>query len=288
MSPDHECCSLVRPRALEVGRVVTLLTLLPEASLVHVVTRMTRTADHRGFDFVLRTDVAVGAAHLCVGAQQGEAGVGRVVEVPHLPAVRIVTLGTFLTEAAIVDIVLCMAADAFLGGVVESLRRMTLAARDNHVQTHERILRLVVIEVHFHPLRGGVALFALLAQCATVRFVGPVAVDALRAQLLVFDDARVARVTVEICVRALEGKFEARKMIEIGDVPHIVPVAIRTRGSQPACARTCPRLLSSIPAAYEATARPMCQGVIAEEITPSSNHVTPAHVSPTPTGRANR
>ena len=59
-------------------------------------------------------------------------------------------------------------------------------------------------------------------------------VDALRAQLLVFGNARVTHVTVEARMRSLEGKLEARKMIEVGDVPHVIPVAIGTRGSQPA------------------------------------------------------
>ena len=57
-----ECSSLVGPWAIERGRVVTLLTLLPEASLVHIVTGMTRTADHRGLHDVLWADVTVGAA----------------------------------------------------------------------------------------------------------------------------------------------------------------------------------------------------------------------------------
>src|SRR3954471_15332846 len=86
LSPDHARCSLVCPRAFEGSRVVTLLTLLPEASLVHIVTRMTGTADHRGLDYVLRADMAISATRLCVRAQQREAGVGCMVEIPHLPA----------------------------------------------------------------------------------------------------------------------------------------------------------------------------------------------------------
>jgi hypothetical protein len=69
LSPDHECCPLVCPRAFEAGRVVTLLTLLPEASLVHIVTRMTRTANHRRLDYILRADMAVRTAHFRVGPQ---------------------------------------------------------------------------------------------------------------------------------------------------------------------------------------------------------------------------
>ena len=163
---------------------MTLLTLLPEAPLVHVVTRMTRTADHRWLDYVLRADVAVGAAHFCVRAQQWEAGVGCVVEVPHLPAVRVVALRTVLTQTAVVNIVLGMATDTFLRRVIKPLRGVALTACHDHVQADQWVLRLVVIEVHFHPLRCRVALLALLAQCAAVRLVGPMAVDALGTELL--------------------------------------------------------------------------------------------------------
>src|SRR3569833_2647461 len=103
-SPDHDCCPLVSPRAFEAGRVVALLTLLPEAPLVHVITRMTGTANHRGFDLVLRSDVAVGATHLRVGAQLGEASVCRVVEVLQQKKKQKKTLGTVFPQVAIVDI----------------------------------------------------------------------------------------------------------------------------------------------------------------------------------------
>ncbi len=68
MSPDHECCSLVCPWTMEGGRVVALLAFLAEAPRVYVITGMTGAANHRGFDDVLRPDVAIGATDLCVGA----------------------------------------------------------------------------------------------------------------------------------------------------------------------------------------------------------------------------
>ena len=139
ISPDHWCRPLVRPRAIEGGGVVTLLALLAESSGVHIVTGVTGTANHRRLDDVLRPDVAIGATDLCVGSQQWEARVGRMIEIPHLPAVRVVALGAVLTQPAVVYIVLGVAAAAFLGRIIESLSGMTLAAGHHHVQAYERI-----------------------------------------------------------------------------------------------------------------------------------------------------
>ncbi len=158
-----------------------------------------------------------------------------MIEVPHLPAIRCVALAAVPSQTAVVDVVFRVTAHAFLGRVVEPLGCMTLPARDDYMQSRERVLRLIVVEVHVLPLGSGVALLALLAQRAAVRLIGAMTVDALRAQLLIFGNAGVAHVTVEVRVRAFEGKLEARKMIESGDAPHVVPVAIGTRGSQPAC-----------------------------------------------------
>src|SRR5882762_3068782 len=122
ISPEHSCSPLVCPRASEAGRVVALLALRSEAPGMHVVGGMTRSADHRRFDDVLRPDVAVGTTDPGVRAQERKAGVGRMIEVPHLPAVGCMAFGAILAEAAVVDIVLGMAADAFLGRVIEALR----------------------------------------------------------------------------------------------------------------------------------------------------------------------
>jgi hypothetical protein len=235
ISPEHSYSPLVCPRASEGGRVVTLLALRSEAPGVHVIAGMARSADHRRFDDVLWPDVAIGATDLCVCAQQREAGVGRMIEVPHVPAIRRVAFAAILAETAVVDVVLRVTTDAFLGRIVESLGRMALPACHDHMQSREWILRLIMIEVDVLPLGSGVALLALLAQRAAMRLIGAMTVDALRAQLLVFGNTRVAQVTIEVRVCAFEGKLEARQVIETGDAPHVVPVAIGTRRSQPAC-----------------------------------------------------
>jgi hypothetical protein len=60
------------------------------------------------------------------------------------------------------------------------------------------------------------------------------AIDALRAELLIFHDARMTYVAVEIRMRAFEGELEARQVIEIGDPPEVIAVAVAARRSQSA------------------------------------------------------
>lgn len=176
---------------------MTLLTLGSEAPGVYVVSGMTRPADHRRLDGVLRPDVAVSATHFRVCAQQGETGVSGMIEVPHLPAVGRVAIAAVLTQSAIVDIVLHMTADTFLWRIVESLRRMALPAGHDDMQSRERILRLVVVEIHVFPFGRVVALLALLTQRPAMSIIGAVAVDALGAQLLIFHNAGMTHVAVE-------------------------------------------------------------------------------------------
>ncbi len=226
-SPEHGCLPLARPRPSERSRVVALLALGAEAPGVDIVSRMTGSADHRGLDDVLRPDVAVGASDLRVRAQQGETGMGGMIEVPHLPTVWCMAFAAVLTETAVVDIVFCVTAVALLGGVSESLGGMTLAAGNHDMQPREGILRLIVIEPHFLPSGRVVALLALPAQRTSVRLVGAVAVDALRAEFLILHDTGMAYVTIESRVRALEAELEVRQVIEVGH-----PARGHSRGSR--------------------------------------------------------
>jgi len=234
-SPEHCSDPLACPRTPEGGRVVTLLALRSEAPGVHVIPRMTRSADHRRLDLVLRPDMAVGAADLGMSTQQRETSVRRMIEIPHLPAIRRMAFAAILAETAVVYVVFSVTAHTVLGRIVEALTGMTLAATDDDMQAGERILRLIVIEVHFLPLGGRMALLALLAQRAAVRLVGAMAVAALRAQLLVLRHAGVAGVTVDVGVCAFEGEFETGEVIESRDAPDIVAMTVGTGGPHPAC-----------------------------------------------------
>src|SRR5262249_29618058 len=59
-----------------------------------------------------------------------------------------------------------------------------------------------------------------------MRLIRPVATDAVGSQLLTLRHCRVTGMAVEGGVRALEGKLEARQMIERTDFPHIVAMAV--------------------------------------------------------------
>src|SRR3954464_10519753 len=105
-----------------------------------------------------------------------------MVKIPHLPAVGVVALGALFAQAAVVNVILGVASTAFLRCLIEPLGGMTLAAGHNHMQSHEWIFRLIVVEVHFEPLCCDMTLLAFPAQRAAVRLVGPVAIDALGAE----------------------------------------------------------------------------------------------------------
>ena len=139
-----------------------------------------------------------------------------------------------LSESSVVDIILGMAADAFLWRLIEFLGRVALTAADDDVQPGEGILGLIVVEVDFFPLGRRVALLALLTERSAVRLISAVAIDALRAQLLVLRHGGVADVAIEFGVRALEGKLEAHEMVELGDPPDIIAMTVTAGWPQPA------------------------------------------------------
>ena len=62
--------------------------------------------------------------------------------------------------------------------------------------------------------------------------VGAVAAAAVRPELLLFDDTRVARVTVEPGVRVLQG--EERVVIVSGDLPEVVTMTVAAGGAESA------------------------------------------------------
>lgn len=108
---------------------------------------------------------------------------------------------------------------------------MTLATGHNDMEPDQRVLRLIMIEVHVRPLSWGVALLALLAKHAAVRLVGSVAVDALGTQLLLLHHAGVAKVAIDVCVSAFERELESAGVIEARNLPPITVMTVRTRRS---------------------------------------------------------
>jgi len=213
---------------------MAVLTLLPQAARVDVIPGVARSADHRWLHEVLRLQMTLRAADFCVRTQQRKAGSRGVVELPDLPAVGCVTGGAVLAQRALVSIVLCVTAIAVLRGFLELLGQVTLPAGHHHVQPQQREAGQVVIERDIVPADLRVALLALLAERASVGLVGSMARGAIGGELLSFGHAGVARVAVETRVRRLQGKFEARQVIEMAHAPGVVGVAVGTLWAEPA------------------------------------------------------
>ena len=213
--------------------VVALLALSAESASVHVVSGVARAADHGGFPHVLRLDVALTTADLCVRARQREASALGVVELPHLPAVGCVAAAAFLSEASLVDIHLRVAIDTLVRGFLEPLRGVALAAGDGDVQSEEREAAHVVIESHVLPIGLCVALLALLAEAAAVRLIGAMATRAVDTELLHLCDARMAGVAIELRVGSFKRKVESGGVIEARYLPQVVSVAVGAGGSEP-------------------------------------------------------
>ena len=99
---------------------MAFLALRAETTLVDVVRCVAGAADHGGLRDGLRSDVALPAANVRVGACQRKPGARRMIEVPEFPAVGRVAGATVLAQLSLVDVLFRMAAYAglwcFLGG----------------------------------------------------------------------------------------------------------------------------------------------------------------------------
>src|SRR5262249_26523474 len=118
--------------------------------------------------------------------------------------------------------------------VIEALSAVALPAGNDDMQSHERVLGLVVIEVHVLPPSLRMTLIAFLAESPAVGLVGAVAIQALGAQLLVLCNSGVTGVEVQLLVGAVEWEFEPLEMVEGRHFPDVVAVAVPAGGSQPA------------------------------------------------------
>lgn len=158
---------------------------------------------------------------------------GRVVEVPEFPTVRVVTRAAIAPQPSVVNVVPRVTPGTIAGRVGESLGRVALRAGHDHMETRQEVTRLVVVETHLRPVGGVVTLIALASKTASMRLVGSMAIDAVASQLLVTNRGRVTGVTVELAVRIIEPESEAPGVIELRHLPGIVSVAVGTLRSEP-------------------------------------------------------
>ena len=154
-----------------------------------------------------------------------------MIEVPKFPAVRRMARSTALTQLTFVDVFICVAAVAVIGGFLEVLIRVALSACDGDMEPEEGVRREIVIEVDFTPLGGRVTLLASLAERAAVRVVGTMAAYTALTELLLLHNTRMACVTVQACMGPYE--WEELFVVVRGDSPQIVAVAVAARRAQP-------------------------------------------------------
>src|ERR1700730_11023146 len=118
-------CSLDPCAFPRIGRVaaVALGAIFTEVAVILVVTA---PAQRRGLYRARRFVMTVGALQLGVGARQSKVSLLRMIESPQRPTVRRMTALAFLTETALVHVIMRMAIDAGLRRSVEGQCRMAL------------------------------------------------------------------------------------------------------------------------------------------------------------------
>lgn len=194
------------------------------AAFVHIVLLVAAHAARRQHRLPGHGNLVAGIAiEPAVSAIQTETGAGLMIEVPQLPAARVVAAFALRAQAPLVHILLVMARDAFGLGVPELLRQMALLARHHDVSPRQRKTRAPVIEGGALPVIGAVTGLALLALLALVHVILAVARETCRRGVLVLL-VLVAAVAFHLAVLSLQGKSRL-VVIEAGVLPGALAVA---------------------------------------------------------------
>lgn len=158
------------------------LALLTELAEVNIVTHMAGATFRSEFHLAGGAFMATGTIQLAMCAGERKFGGLVVIELPDVPAIRRMTTGAVLTEAAFVTILGLMTAVTIALGVLKLLREMALLARHRHMQTDQRKISEIVIKANvLTPTIGHVALLALRAKLTEVDVLGTMTTAARRA-----------------------------------------------------------------------------------------------------------
>ncbi len=160
-----------------------------------------------------RREMAAGALQFAVCAEQWKVRIARMVEHPQRPAVRRMARPALLAQAAFVHIVGGVATIAISRGSGELHRGVTLHATDEPMQTQQRELRQVVIELEPRtPIVLAMTSGAFACDLVGVRILTGVAAFAILGQFLrCIGD--VAGMAIELGVRTQQRKAMAAGMI---------------------------------------------------------------------------
>lgn len=214
------------------------LALHAELSEMNVVTPMTGSAILGELHLGGRLPMAIDALRFAMRASQRKASLFLVVEFPRRPAVGRVAGGAIASESAFVNVVLLVAANAFIWRALECLGRMALRAAHQHVHAEQREIGQIVIETDvFAPSVIAVAGITRILERAAVRVFRGMASLAIGAQLLLCDLGRMAGVAIEFCVCAQQFPLGLHEMIVLETTPAVVAVAARAILAEASCMR---------------------------------------------------
>lgn len=197
------------------------LTLLPEIPAVGVVRPMTGMTIAGQLDFLRDRRLVAGlAGDPLMGAVQGKIGLLVMVECPHAPPVRVVTLPAGRSQPVFVRIVFLVARGAFEFGILESGREVALLARYDGVQTDQGETGQVVVEGHFFfPALFIVTSLAALSFLPLVDVVCLVTGKAIDLEFLFIYRPFMAIPALKFAVPPAQGKVGIAVMVEGGFLP---------------------------------------------------------------------
>ena len=195
---------------------MTLRAALAEATLVDIVTRVTVVAGRCSHNFLAGGTRMTGQAiKTFMLAIELEMRARVVIELPGLPAIRVVTLRAVLAEMALVGIVLAMTVRAdqrriFVGGT-----GVTFLAGGHGMRTEQRKAGQVMFEGYLlAPTGFVVTTLAVTPFLTTMRVVGFMAGNAVRAEFLGVDVAGMASLTGDFGVPTVQRVFGVTVVIE--------------------------------------------------------------------------
>lgn len=211
----------------EADRSVALLALNAIRTRVDVVLGVARDAIGFELDFGCRPDVTAFAFELRVRASERESGLPRVVEFPQPPAVRGVAGVALGPHAPLVYVALLVAATTGRIRDVIGAFAVALLARDGDVQSKQRELGQVMIEVHdLLPSFRDVTLVAPNSEAACMYVACPMAAHAFRRQLVSAQRRCMTRMTVDLGVEAGKLPMAVARVIELHRFPFLRSVAM--------------------------------------------------------------
>lgn len=214
-------------RSGELRFVMAFTAVSAEIPVVYVVTPVTVDTAPAAFAKAVEGFAVTGLAiEFAVRKPEREA-CAVVVEAPDQPVVRIVTLRTVATQAALVNVVAAMAVKALRPRFGENRGAVASLATECRVLPYQRETAQVVIESNFfEPAPIIVTARAGFAQSALVNVVLPMATVTIGLQLAFSDAVDMAGFANQFGVSALQRKTGVDVVIKGRRVPTLDIVAV--------------------------------------------------------------